>query len=223
MSYVGPRSRRPTEFVVLYSHGNAKDIGGKLGDYIDMQKRFNCDVFSYDYPGYGQSTGVCSEAGLYEAIDVAFETLTRRYGIKPSRIILYGHSLGTVAAIDLASRQEVAGVILNSPLLSAVRLVCSVNRKKYFWDLFDGSSKLEKIRAPVLVIHGQKDEIIHHSHGETIHKQCKNKVAPLFLPEASHNSCNEFPEYTERISTFIHKEIKAQQIPTSPDKTQLSQ
>ena len=66
--------------------------------------RINCNIFSYDYSGYGASSGKPSEKNLYSDIDAAWNNLRTKYGISPENIILYGQSIGTVPTIDLASR-----------------------------------------------------------------------------------------------------------------------
>lgn len=70
-------------------------------------RRINCNIFSYDYSGYGVSNGKPSEKNLYADIDAAWQALRTRYGISPENIILYGQSIGTVPTVDLASRYEV--------------------------------------------------------------------------------------------------------------------
>ncbi|KAL3176601.1 hypothetical protein MRX96_010217 [Rhipicephalus microplus] len=85
--------------------------------YLGLGSRINCNIFSYDYSGYGVSTGKPSEKNLYADIDAAWQALRTRYGISPENIILYGQSIGTVPTVDLASRYEVGAVILHSPLI----------------------------------------------------------------------------------------------------------
>lgn len=91
-------------FTILFSHGNAVDLGQMTSFFIGLGKRINCNIFSYDYSGYGASTGKPSEKNLYADIDTAWQSLRTRYGISPENIILYGQSIGTVPTVDLASR-----------------------------------------------------------------------------------------------------------------------
>lgn len=72
--------------------------------FVGLGQRINCNVFSYDYSGYGMSTGKPTEKNLYADIDAAWHALRTRYGISPENIILYGQSIGTVPTVDLASR-----------------------------------------------------------------------------------------------------------------------
>lgn len=83
------------KFTILFSHGNAVDLGQMSSFYLTLGARINCNIFSYDYSGYGVSTGTPSEKNIYADIDAAWHALRSRYGISPENIILYGQSIGT--------------------------------------------------------------------------------------------------------------------------------
>ena len=123
------------KYTILFSHPNACDLGQMIGDYFELGLHLNCNVFSYDYSGYGISSGKPSEKCLYADVDAAFRTLCVRYRLRPKNIILYGQSIGTVPTVDLASRYEVGGVILHSPLMSGLRLAFP-SRTTWFCDAF---------------------------------------------------------------------------------------
>uniref|UniRef100_A0AAV2KRC5 Serine aminopeptidase S33 domain-containing protein n=1 Tax=Knipowitschia caucasica TaxID=637954 RepID=A0AAV2KRC5_KNICA len=123
-------------FTVLFSHGNAVDLGQMSTFYIGLGTRINCNIFSYDYSGYGVSTGKPSEKNLYADIDAAWNALRSRYGISPENIILYGQSIGTVPTVDLSSRYECAAVVLHSPLTSGMRVAFPDTKKTYCFDPF---------------------------------------------------------------------------------------
>lgn len=65
-------------YTVLFSHGNAVDLGQMSSFYIGLGTRINCNIFSYDYSGYGASTGKPSERNLYSDIDAAWQALRTR-------------------------------------------------------------------------------------------------------------------------------------------------
>nr|CAD2176729.1 unnamed protein product [Meloidogyne enterolobii] len=116
----------PTRFTILFSHGNAVDIGQMCSFYVFLGCRLGCNVFAYDYSGYGQSTGRPSEENLYADIAAALKSLETKYQIPPERVILYGQNIGTVPSVDLASKNpRVAALILHSPLLSGLRVAFS--------------------------------------------------------------------------------------------------
>ncbi|GIY99497.1 hypothetical protein CEXT_698021 [Caerostris extrusa] len=111
-------------FTILYSHGNAVDVGLIHRLCVDLSQITGCDVVTYDYSGYGQSTGSPSEKNLYADIKAAWDYTLTFQEPDPSLIILYGHSLGAAATIDLASKVECAGVILHAPFASSFQVVC---------------------------------------------------------------------------------------------------
>lgn len=83
------------KFTILFSHGNAVDLGQMSSFYLGLGSRISCNIFSYDYSGYGVSEGTPSEKNIYADIDAAWQALRNRYGISPENIILYGQSIGT--------------------------------------------------------------------------------------------------------------------------------
>lgn len=116
------------KYTILFSHGNAVDLGQMSSFYYGLGSRLECNIFTYDYSGYGCSTGRPSEKNLYADIQAAWNALRSRYGISPSNIILYGQSIGTVPTVDLASHYDCAGVILHAPLMSGMRVAFNTNR-----------------------------------------------------------------------------------------------
>uniref|UniRef100_A0A3B5LIT9 palmitoyl-protein hydrolase n=1 Tax=Xiphophorus couchianus TaxID=32473 RepID=A0A3B5LIT9_9TELE len=195
---------------VLFSHGNAVDLGQMSSFYIGLGTRINCNIFSYDYSGYGVSTGKPSEKNLYADIDAAWHALRSRYGISPENIILYGQSIGTVPTVDLASRFECAAVVLHSPLTSGMRVAFPDTKKTYCFDAFPNIEKVSKIPSPVLIIHGTEDEVIDFSHGLALFERCPKAVEPLWVEGAGHNDIELYSQYLERLRRFINQDLAAQ-------------
>ncbi|XP_034438760.1 alpha/beta hydrolase domain-containing protein 17A [Hippoglossus hippoglossus] len=199
-------------FTVLFSHGNAVDLGQMSSFYIGLGTRINCNIFSYDYSGYGCSTGKPSEKNLYADIDAAWHALRTRYGISPENIILYGQSIGTVPTVDLASRYECAAVVLHSPLTSGMRVAFPDTKKTYCFDAFPNIEKVSKISSPVLIIHGTEDEVIDFSHGLALFERCPKAVEPLWVEGAGHNDIELYSQYLERLRRFIGQELAIQHV-----------
>ncbi|KAF7660648.1 hypothetical protein LDENG_00278140 [Lucifuga dentata] len=199
-----------SRFTVLFSHGNAVDLGQMSSFYIGLGTRINCNIFSYDYSGYGVSTGKPSEKNLYADIDAAWHALRTRYGISPEHIILYGQSIGTVPTVDLASRYECAAVVLHSPLTSGMRVAFPDTKKTYCFDAFPNIEKVSKITSPVLIIHGTEDEVIDFSHGLALFERCPKAVEPLWVEGAGHNDIELYSQYLERLRRFIGQELAVQ-------------
>ncbi|XP_045846946.1 alpha/beta hydrolase domain-containing protein 17A isoform X2 [Meles meles] len=208
----GPRGSLAQRYTVLFSHGNAVDLGQMSSFYIGLGTRISCNVFSYDYSGYGASSGKPSEKNLYADIDAAWQALRTRYGISPDSIVLYGQSIGTVPTVDLASRYECAAVVLHSPLTSGMRVAFPDTKKTYCFDAFPNIEKVSKITSPVLIIHGTEDEVIDFSHGLALYERCPKAVEPLWVEGAGHNDIELYSQYLERLRRFISQELPSQRV-----------
>jgi len=123
-------------FVVCCSHGNAVDLGQMTSFLVGLGSRLRCNIMTYDYSGYGRSTGGVSESNLYADIEAAWQCLGKRFGICAENVILYGQSIGTVPTIDLAARYEIGGVILHSPLMSGMRVAFPETKRTWCFDAF---------------------------------------------------------------------------------------
>ena len=152
-------------YTLLFSHGNGEDLRGALALATNYREA-GYAVFAYDYRGYGTSTGLPSEAGVYADVLAAWDHLTGVLGAPPESIVSMGRSLGTTAAIELAVRRPVAGLVLEAPLLTAFRTV--IPFRVLPWDKFPNAAKMKQVRPPVLVIHGREDRIIPFWHGQRI-------------------------------------------------------
>jgi len=192
-----------SEFVLLYSHGNAEDIGHVRGILEDLAAR-GFGVFAYDYRGYGTSGGKASEKNVYRDAEAAYDYLVGKMGIPAGRIILMGRSVGGAVAIELARRREVGGVILESAFTSAIRVITKL--PIFFWDRFVNIRKIGKVGCPVLVIHGQADEIVNISHGRRLFAKAKEPKECLWVAGAGHNDVMSEvagEEYWDAIARFI--------------------
>ncbi|XP_050070716.1 alpha/beta hydrolase domain-containing protein 17B [Anopheles maculipalpis] len=195
------------KYTLLFSHGNAVDLGQMSSFYLGLGLRINCNIFSYDYSGYGMSGGKPSEKNLYADIEAAWHSLRTRFGVSPENIILYGQSIGTVPTVDLAARYEVGAVILHSPLMSGMRVAFPNTKRTWFFDVFPSIDKVSKISSPVLVIHGTEDEVIDFSHGLSIYEKCPKAVEPLWVEGAGHNDVELYNQYLDRLKKFIAVEL----------------
>ncbi|XP_076341011.1 alpha/beta hydrolase domain-containing protein 17B-like [Tachypleus tridentatus] len=194
-------------YTVLFSHGNAVDLGQMSSFYLGLGSRINCNIFSYDYSGYGISSDKPYEKNLYADIDAAWHALRTKYGVSPENIIVYGQSIGTVPTVDLASRYEVGAVILHSPLTSGMRVAFPNTKRTWFFDAFPSIDKIHKVSSPVLVIHGTEDEVIEFSHGLAIYERCPRAVEPLWVEGAGHNDVELYGQYLERLKHFVSVEL----------------
>jgi len=182
------RGQAGTDRVVIYSHGNAEDLGQRL-PYLDMLSKICAtDVLAYEYCGYGLSEGVPSEENCILAIDAAYQYLLTKFS--PNRIVAFGRSIGTGPTIDLAMRYpELRGIVLQSPIESCGRAVLgSLSWIGYHLDIFKNYEKIPKVTCPVLVMHGTQDEIVPWKSGIAIHAACKKPAEPLWIEDRGHNN-----------------------------------
>jgi fermentation-respiration switch protein FrsA (DUF1100 family) len=154
--------------------------------------------------GYSISDGRPSEQNCFDAIDATYRYATETAGIDPSRIILFGRSLGTGPTVDLCSRccfpNNIAGCILQSPLESGVRCfvgLCS-SYTLYPIDIFRNYSKIELIECPVFIMHGIDDTVVPCNNGKSLYAQlqersCHSSVEypPLWIQNRGHNDIPE--------------------------------
>ncbi|XP_050387339.1 uncharacterized protein LOC126803600 [Argentina anserina] len=196
---------------LLYSHSNAQDLGllirikclEKLSDDLGV------NIMTYDYSGYGQSTGKPSEKNSYADIEAAYGCLVEKYGAKEEDVILYGCSIGAGPTTDLATRlPKLRGVVLEGAFTSIFRLVnlhkiCGLGLKKgsHSFDIYNNLEKIPLVCCPVLVIHGTNDELVDLSHGQQLWSQSKCKYEPLWIEEGSH--LNNYSRYKEHLKKFV--------------------
>ncbi|CAD5206067.1 unnamed protein product [Bursaphelenchus okinawaensis] len=206
--FVRPHSA-DSQYTIMFSHGNAVDLGQMCSFYYGLGYRLGCNVFSYDYSGYGCSSGRASEKNLYADIAAALQALKTRYHISDEKVILYGQSIGTVPSVDLASANpNIAALILHSPLMSGLRVACGGVQRTWCCDAFPSIEKIPRVQCPTLVIHGTDDDVIDFSHGLTLYEQCPASVEPLWVSGAGHNDVELHGVYLERLRLFIENEVK---------------
>lgn len=188
---------------LLYSHGNAADLGQMFELFVELSLRLRVNLVGYDYSGYGQSTGKPSECNTYADVDAVYKCLKEKYGVKDDQLILYGQSVGSGPTIDLASRiPDLRGVVLHSPILSGLRVLYPVKRT-YWFDIYKNIEKISSVNCPVLVIHGTSDEVVDHSHGKQLWELCKNKYDPLWLTGGGHCNLEFYPEFIRHLKKFV--------------------
>ena len=125
---------------LLFSHGNATDLGCMRPHLVDLSEQLCVNVMSYDYSGYGLSSGQPSAAKCNADISAVYRHLRTVHAAACHRIILYGQSLGSGPTMYLASRECVSGVIIHSGLLSCIRVLNPTVTSTPFYDIFPNVS-----------------------------------------------------------------------------------
>ena len=205
--FVPSTARAP---VLLWCHGNAGNIIHRLDNLVELHN-IGLAVFLFDYRGYGRSRGRPSEKGLYEDALAAYAHLVDDRGIDPGQIVLFGRSLGAAVAGDLASRRKAAGLILESafPSIAAVA-------KDSVWGLpghwllaarFNLSERMPRIGMPVLIIHGDRDQIITMKFGEQVFAAALPPKEFYRVDGADHNNLYSIGgiAYFRRLRQFVQQ------------------
>lgn len=193
-----------SRFTILYSHGNAADLGQMQELFIELRAHLRVNIMSYDYSGYGASTGKPSEYNTYHDIEAVYNCLKNDYGVKQEDLILYGQSVGSGPTLHLASRSErLRAIVLHSAILSGIRVLYPV--KMTFWfDIFKNIDKIRNVSCPVLVIHGTNDDIVDFSHGKRLWELAKEKYDPLWIKGGGHCNLETFPEFIKHLRKFVN-------------------
>ncbi len=157
---------------LLFLHGNAGNISQRL-ESLRIFNRLGLNTLIIDYRGFGLSTGKPAEEGTYLDAQAAYDFLRRELGIAPRRLIIFGRSLGGGVASWLATRNDCAGVIIESSFLSVPEL----GQEVYPWFpvrrlariRYDSAARMAQLNCPVLVVHSRDDELIPYRHGQGLY------------------------------------------------------
>jgi pimeloyl-ACP methyl ester carboxylesterase len=196
---------QPNAPTIIYSHGNAEDIGcGNMEVFKALNQR-GFGVIAYDYPGYGLTPGTSSEKSTQQAIQSTWDYAINS-GIPASSIIILGRSIGSGPSVWLATHTKPAGLILISPLKSAYCV--AFGRPIFPGDRFPNYKRINDTDAPLLVIHGELDDIIPYSHGQELYQKSPSRLKKFVsVKKSGHNDLypNALNEVLDAVTDFIHQ------------------
>jgi pimeloyl-ACP methyl ester carboxylesterase len=190
--------------VVLYFHGNKKNVSW----YSKFSPHFtnnNYEVWMIDYPGFGKSTGVFSEPLLYDWALTLYKLARATY--PPDSIIIYGKSMGTGIASQLASIRDCRQLILETPYYDMPSIIGNylpvypVDRMIHY--KFPTWRYLQQVTAPVTIIQGTSDWIIPYRNASRLKPFLKQNDAFLTVPGGSHNDLYEFPMVIKKLDSVL--------------------
>jgi alpha-beta hydrolase superfamily lysophospholipase len=196
----------PAKGVVLYFHGNRGNIEHYSAVAADFTRK-GYEAWLWDYPGYGKSTGELSEQKLYDYAAVLYKLARSRW--PASRIILYGRSIGTGIAAELASVRECRRLILESPYYSLESLpyrylpIYPWGRMMHYHLLTD--TYLPKVKAPVVIFHGTADKTIPYDNASRLKPLLKIGDAFIPIDGAGHNDLHDFSLFREKLDSILEK------------------
>jgi uncharacterized protein len=179
--------------VIVYLHGNAGHRGSRadrIRDYLGA----GYGVLLVGYRGYGGNPGRPSEPGLYDDARANLAFLARE-NVRPEQIVLFGESLGTAVAIQMATEHPILALVLEAPLASILHSA----RARYplfafdflVRDKFNSLRKIGKVKVPLLLVHGEKDRTTSVRFGRMIYDAANEPKRAHFIAEAGHNDLIE--------------------------------
>ena len=151
--------------VLIYCHGNAEDLTAIDDRFLGVLPK-DYAVATFDYPGYGLSSGSPSEGGCYESALRLYDWLVSERGFCGDDIVVVGYSIGSGVATELATRRKVAGLWLEAAFLSAPRAVTRM--RLLLVDPFQNVSKIQSLKCPLMMLHGTSDRIVPYAQGATL-------------------------------------------------------
>lgn len=188
---------KPGQPTILYFHGNAGSLETRT-ERIRKYMARGLGVFMMTYRGFGGSSGRPSEAANVADAMLAYTTLTGS-GVDPADIIIYGESLGTGVAVQVASEKRAAGLVLDAPYTSMVDLAALhhplIPGRWFMTDRYETRQHIGKITAPLLVLHGEKDRIVPIEMGREIFTRAPEPKTLETFPDAGHDDHYKFGSY----------------------------
>ena len=190
--------------LVIYFGGNAEEVSGQMHD---AQMLAPWSFAAVNYRGYGLSEGYPSETALTADALAVYDWLAKRDGIDPDRIVVFGRSLGSGVAVQLAASRPVRAVALVSPFDSLLSLA----RKQYPFvpvslllkHPFDSVARAPGIEAPLVVIAGERDGLIPPEYSKRLHDAWAGPKRWTLVPGGDHNDIHTRPEYWPTIREFL--------------------
>ncbi len=201
----------PDQPIILYFHGNA----GHRGDRVPkMQPMVDAGfgILITGYRGYGGNPGRPSEEGLSADARSVHDWLLAE-GYRPEQIIYFGESLGTAVTVKLASERPPVAMVLEAPPSSIVEVAAA-----HYWylpvrlllrDRWDSIGRIGGIRAPMLLLHGERYHIVPARFGSRLYEAAQMRKQAVFHKTAMHTDLLDYREVVETIVAFIRTEAAA--------------
>ncbi len=200
-----PQPGAPT---LVWFHGNAGNISHRLENVKLLHDEVGVQVFIFDYREYGRSQGRISREGTFLDAAAAYRYASETRGVAPADLVLFGRSLGTSLAVDLAAREPCRCLIIESPFTNSSEMARLFAPFLFDWRPrvpYDNLGKIGRVRVPVLVVHGTDDEIIPVEMGRRVFAAANSPKELYAIPGAHHNDTYLVggKEYFERLKAFI--------------------
>jgi alpha-beta hydrolase superfamily lysophospholipase len=195
--------------LLLYLHGAGRNVHASAFR-IEHMRELGFSVLAIDYRGFGRSTAeLPSEAMVYEDAKAAWAWLAEQHPGRPRYV--FGHSLGGAIAIHLASEvDDVRGLMVEGTFTSIPEVFQSM---RWGWlpvtalitQRFESVAKIEKVKAPLLIVHGSRDRLIQPSLGQALYERAKGRKKFVLVEGGTHYSTNSLgrPQYREALKELF--------------------
>lgn len=194
--------------LVLYFGGNAEEVSGQ---FHDAEALAPWSFAAINYRGYGLSEGRPSEASLTADARVIYDWLAKLDGVDPNRIVVFGRSLGTGVAVQLAADRPVQAVILVSPFDSLRSIAQShypfVPVSLLLKHPFDSLARAPAVQTPALVLVGADDRLVPPRLSQRLYDAWAGPKQWISIPDADHNDLHVQPGYWPTIHTFLNEHL----------------
>lgn len=190
--------------IIFYLHGNGGSIDG-WGEVAEVYNNMNYDVFMLDYRGYGKSEDkINSKDQLFSDVELAYDEVEKRY--PENKIIILGYSVGTGLASKLASQKNAKLLILQAPYFS---MEDEMDQKFSFLPKFllkynfETNQYLKTVKSPIIIFHGDKDEIINYKASLKLKNNFKKGDRLIILKDQNHNGITDNLDYQNSMKTIL--------------------
>jgi fermentation-respiration switch protein FrsA (DUF1100 family) len=185
------REAAPT---LVYFHGNAGHIGYR-GDKVRPYLDAGYGVLLVSWRGYGGNPGSPSETGFYDDARAALDFVEAQ-GVPGERIVVYGESIGSGPAVQIAKERAIGALVLEAPFTSATDLA-----QRSYWflparyillDRYESKSKIGDIDAPLFIVHGERDRVVPIDMGRELLAAASKPKDARYFPGAGHNDLYDY-------------------------------
>jgi fermentation-respiration switch protein FrsA (DUF1100 family) len=196
---------------VIWFHGNGGNISHRLENIALLWRLVQVQVFIFDYREYGLSGGEITRAGTFLDADAVYNCVTTELGVLANDLILFGRSLGTALALDQAVKNPARALILESAFTSSLEMMRLYAPFLGHWQAqgpaYDNLSLIPRLTIPVLIIHGEQDEIIPVAMGRRLYAAAPEPKELYIIHKAHHNDVYNLggEAYFTRWRHFVHQ------------------
>ena len=199
----------PSNHILLFCHGNAGNISHRL-DNVRLLNQRGISVFIFDYRGYGRSDGSISEKGFYLDSEAAYQVSRKWADAHKAKLIVFGRSLGGIAATHLGATKSCDGLILESTFTNMGAMARAHYPLPFAESLLkhrlNAVGEIDQVRAPILFFHGDKDRIVPIRLGRGLFEAAPNPKEFVVIPGAGHNDTYFVggQDYFKKIENFVN-------------------